>query len=756
MRELFITGLQSFSHYGTEVVGMDVKQLQKARANHLSLVGATCKSAKTNLSLAALGDPLWRQALGPALTWSTLVWKATTHANYRDVVTVPELGRLAGPIMLKLPRTWGEVRGPVGAAALSLRRVGWTFDTCLTLVTDEGVHLPLTSTSPAMVAYHLQVSWKRRLGEAAARSLGLDGEQLDPTVFQRELKTSQAGQAFPLLKAFITQAVWSTARLRRAGYDVDASCPHCGSESDTLHHRLFHCPATSELRDEYFGEHELQDILCSPEARHLLMGFQLLPPRLARLPDGLGFEQFESWTLTGAPIHEVLRGEVFTDGSCFKEGPVTWHRTGWSVVKVALDGVLLAWMRGVVGRALPQTSPASEHVAGVAAATAPGGGITKVNSDYQGLEHVEEQPPHLLYSRSQLYAGPKMLIVGRRPPNFRIHKVQGHADIDGAPTARARFEAIGNDHADRVARAAASELTQPSPAELQQWHGQRHFLQRYMKYLPRALSRWPAIGPTVGKRSLPKRAAACKGQEPAKGQASFIADVLGEYGAMHSRAQAALRREHAATDASGIGTTPNGIDPELDGGSRARDAAAARQQMRPPDQRPEVAGGPPIEPLGQESFPPSGGREAVQSQHDWMQVNGRWTCRSCMTISRATFPPVGHCPGLTPTLADLISDPRGHTLQIAPYSDGSSIIVICSRCGHFAGSKRRNTKLHTDVCKRAFASDGARYAYQRVCDRMHPTYGKGPSKVLEPCIPAASLAAGRLDAAAGVTGAPET
>jgi hypothetical protein len=73
----------------------------------------------------------------------------------------------------------------------------------------------------------------------------------------------------------------------------------------------------------------------------------------------------------------VLRGEVFTDGSCFKEGPVTWHRTGWSVVKVALDGVLLAWMRGVVGRALPQTSPASEHVAGVAAATAPGGASPK-------------------------------------------------------------------------------------------------------------------------------------------------------------------------------------------------------------------------------------------------------------------------------------------------------------------------------------------------------------------------------------------
>ncbi len=89
------------------------------------------------------------------------------------------------------------------------------------------------------------------------------------------------------------------------------------------------------------------------------MGFQLLPPRLADLPDGLGYQQCETWTLSGAPIQDVLQGEVFTDGSCFKDGPITWHRAGWAVCKTSQDGILLAWLRGAVGRALPQTSPAA-------------------------------------------------------------------------------------------------------------------------------------------------------------------------------------------------------------------------------------------------------------------------------------------------------------------------------------------------------------------------------------------------------------
>ena len=131
-----------------------------------------------------------------------------------------------------------------------------------------------------------------------------------------------------------------------------------------------------------------------------------------------------------------MRGEVFTYGSCTKDGPVTWHRTGWAVCKVAENGQLLAWMRGVVGCQLPQTSPASEHVAATAAATAPGGHVTRANSDYKGLEHVGERLPHQLYARHHICSGVKQLLIGKMPPGFRVFKVQGHAVAGASRTAR--------------------------------------------------------------------------------------------------------------------------------------------------------------------------------------------------------------------------------------------------------------------------------------------------------------------------------
>jgi hypothetical protein len=108
---------------------------------------------------------------------------------------------------------------------------------------------------------------------------------------------------------------------------------------------------------------------------------------LAHPPPGIGHDRYDAWTRSGAPLSEVMVGDVFTDGSCHKQGPITWHRTGWAVCKVSADGILQGWMRGVVGASLPQTSPAAEHVAALAGACAPGGGINCEYSDYQGLEH---------------------------------------------------------------------------------------------------------------------------------------------------------------------------------------------------------------------------------------------------------------------------------------------------------------------------------------------------------------------------------
>jgi hypothetical protein len=66
------------------------------------------------------------------------------------------------------------VRGPLGAAYLSLRRIGWAFLTPFQLVTAEGVTINLTDTAPAMVAYRLRLAWDHQRLQGAQRSLHLD------------------------------------------------------------------------------------------------------------------------------------------------------------------------------------------------------------------------------------------------------------------------------------------------------------------------------------------------------------------------------------------------------------------------------------------------------------------------------------------------------------------------------------------------------------------------------------------------------
>ncbi len=173
MRELFMTGLQQAALYGAEVTGLDEKELKSARADYVRLVGSHAKSASTAITMEVSGDPLWRQALGPALTWSAIVWKSATSRAFQTVVDVPRLGHLAAPAIQRLPKNWGGVKGPLGAAHLSLARVGWRFRTPFTLEAADGELFVLTSMSPALLCYHLQLAWKKAVGEKAGLALGL-------------------------------------------------------------------------------------------------------------------------------------------------------------------------------------------------------------------------------------------------------------------------------------------------------------------------------------------------------------------------------------------------------------------------------------------------------------------------------------------------------------------------------------------------------------------------------------------------------
>ena len=96
MRELYTTGLQQYALYGAEVLGLDAAELKTAQGQYLKLVGSPSKSSSTALSLTILGNPLWRQALGPFITYSLVIWKSVSSKSFQAFIDLPRLGQAAG------------------------------------------------------------------------------------------------------------------------------------------------------------------------------------------------------------------------------------------------------------------------------------------------------------------------------------------------------------------------------------------------------------------------------------------------------------------------------------------------------------------------------------------------------------------------------------------------------------------------------------------------------------------------------------
>ena len=55
-------------------------------------------------------------------------------------------------------------------------------------------------------------------------------------------KAAMDEEARGFYKAAACDAIWTRTRLRDAGYLLeDVSCPLCGTQEDTLHHRVWNC-----------------------------------------------------------------------------------------------------------------------------------------------------------------------------------------------------------------------------------------------------------------------------------------------------------------------------------------------------------------------------------------------------------------------------------------------------------------------------------------------------------------------------------
>eukprot|EP00959_Pyramimonas_sp_CCMP1952_P136111 2847750-Pyramimonas_sp.AAC.1 len=67
----------------------------------------------------------------------------------------------------------------MGAALLSLKRIGWKLLKPFEIETSQGLILQLTVTPPALLRYHLEDAWNAQLEFIAATKIGHPQDRLD-------------------------------------------------------------------------------------------------------------------------------------------------------------------------------------------------------------------------------------------------------------------------------------------------------------------------------------------------------------------------------------------------------------------------------------------------------------------------------------------------------------------------------------------------------------------------------------------------
>ncbi len=88
---------------------------------------------------------------------------------------------------------------------------------------------------------------------------------------------------------------------------------------------------------------------------HAAFGCQAVPRISRDVPTGYGTETYEEWSWDGEGAAAHIQGQdVYTDGSCLKEGHSPFFRAGCGVARISELGELVGARWGRVGTRLPR------------------------------------------------------------------------------------------------------------------------------------------------------------------------------------------------------------------------------------------------------------------------------------------------------------------------------------------------------------------------------------------------------------------
>ena len=273
----------------------ELLQLQRLGAHTLC---PRAQGRSLELLLLVHGDSTARYALAATTRWAREVWLAGVQGPraVQGNCTLPELRGCWDAAWPKQKVTWRTAKGPIAIMALELLRVSWTMRHAFRLVPGEGEDVCLVTTPPADIARLLAAAHHRALARTAAEKLakaaGEEWDGIDRVGFDVLRRLATTSCVKPLDKAValtaVCGAVCTQTELRRRGVLVDERCKLCMNAPDTLHHRLWVCPAADQQRQALGMDGVVQETMQAGPGNLLFSRGILLEPR--GLPAPLALE----------------------------------------------------------------------------------------------------------------------------------------------------------------------------------------------------------------------------------------------------------------------------------------------------------------------------------------------------------------------------------------------------------------------------------------------------------------------------------
>ncbi len=178
----------------------------------------------------------------------------------------------------------------------------------------------------------------------------------------RRRRQREDKQGVGIIRAVICNAVWTNARAHAADERVQPICKLCGAAADTLHHRLWYCPATEQDR-EAMGDKQLVRKARAAGAGDKFYTTGVFPhpadtwpaPAAEPLVDVTRHDGGE----TDGPLY--FSGHFYGDGSCSTHIIPELRRAGIAMVVKDGGGRDVATVSTPLWRELPQTPQAAEY-----------------------------------------------------------------------------------------------------------------------------------------------------------------------------------------------------------------------------------------------------------------------------------------------------------------------------------------------------------------------------------------------------------